>query len=311
MAPRSSPLLSPVFTLDEARAHGLTDYDLYRAGLESPTPGLRMAAGHQPDPLQVAGKLATRDPSLILTHQTAAHLWGLWLPSSMREPTIHLARRRGHGGIPRVDGTTGHLTAAQDQDLRMIRGVAITSPAWTWTDLASERLTLRELVAAGDSLLQRPDGPPRSGRHEGMNPLSTLAEMRELVGRRPGISGAPLLRQALELVRTGVDSSPESWVRTGLLDEGWPEPEVNPLLSFEDGWSVRPDLAYRQWRIAIQYEGQHHFTEAQQYASDIHRDDRLSQRGWQTIRLSSRVLTPVGWGEFTDGLRRAVQRQTR
>lgn len=100
-------------------------------------------------------------------------------------------------------------------------------------------------------------------------------------------------------------------MRTGLLDEGWPEPEVNPLLSFEDGWSVRPDLAYRQWRIAIQYEGQHHFTEAQQYASDIHRDDRLSQRGWETIRLSSRVLTPVGWGEFTDGLRRAVQRQTR
>lgn len=309
MTPRTSPLLSPVFTLDEARSLGLTDYDLYRAGLESPHLGLRMAPGHQPDPLMVAGKLATRDPSLVLTHQTAAHVWGLWLPSSMREPTIHLARRRGQGGIPRIEGTTGHLTAAQDQDIQRIRGVAVTSPVWTWTDLASVQLTLRELVAAGDSLLQRADGPPRAARHEGINPLATLEAMHEVVNRRPGISGAALLRRALKLVRSGVDSSPESWVRTGLVEDGWPEPDVNPLLTFEDGWPVRPDLAYRQWRIAVQYEGQHHFSQAQQYASDIHRDDRLSQRGWETIRLSSQVLTPAGWHDFTDRLRRAVQRQ--
>ena len=78
--------------------------------------------------------------------------------------------------------------------------------------------------------------------------------MQDLVARRPGIAGAPLLRGALRLVRRDVDSSPESWV-------------------------------------------------PRQYTSDIHRDDRMAHRGWETIRLSSRVLTSVGWSEFTDRLR--------
>ncbi len=72
-----------------------------------------MAEGHEPGPLMIAGKLASRDRTLILSHQTAAHLWDLWLPASLREPTVHVARRRGHGAIPRIEGTTGHLLAAR------------------------------------------------------------------------------------------------------------------------------------------------------------------------------------------------------
>ncbi|MFC7400880.1 hypothetical protein [Citricoccus sp. GCM10030269] len=255
--------------------------------------------------------LALRDPSLVISHQTAAETWGIWLPSRMRTTRLHLSRVRGEGSMPRYLGAVGHFVhKARDTDLRTIDDVRITSPEWTWTELASQGLTVHELVAAGDALLQRADGPPRPMGVLGQNPLSSREILRELVERRRGVPGIRNLRIALELLRERVDSERESRLRTRLVDSGWPEPDVNPRLRFDDGWEALPDLAYRLWRIALQYEGEHHFSQAKQYRSDMNRDEQLRMRDWQTLRVDSSVFTARGWRSFTDRLAKAIEQQT-
>jgi len=68
-------------------------------------------------------------------------------------------------------------------------------------------------------------------------------------------------RAPLPLLRPGVDSAPESWLRLLIVDGGLPEPEVNQWIVDADGRRVsRPDLQYRAQRIALEYEGEHHLT---------------------------------------------------
>lgn len=312
MSPRPRPSTPHAFTIDQARLHGLTDHCLYRTGLHTPFAGIRVAKFSRVSQAVLAQQLALRDPTLVISHQTAAQAWGIWLPTRMAQARLHLSRVRGAGGIPRFKGAEGHLISAGPEDLRSEQGVRLTSPAWTWTDLASQGLTLNELVAAGDALLQRDDGPSRLPGLLGDNPLSTREEIREVLERRRGAPGIRMLRTAVELLRERVDSEPESRVRTGLVDAGWPEPEVNPVLVFEDGWTVTADLVYRPWRIVLQYEGRHHFSEENQYRRDMRRDRELARRGWATVRLDGDVFdSPSKWTAFLDQLAAEVERQTR
>jgi hypothetical protein len=312
MIPRPRPSTPRVFTIDQARQHGITDHRLYRTGLHTPFAGVRMVKTSMVSNAVLAQQLALRDPTLVISHQTAAQAWGIWLPTRMRHPRLHLSRIRGTGGIPRFKGAEGHLISAGPGDLRTEEGVRLTSPEWTWTDLASQGLTLNELVAAGDALLQRTDGAPRLPGLLGDNPLSTREAIREALDRHRGAPGVRTLRTAWELLRERVDSAPESRVRTGLLDAGWPEPEVNPTLVFEDGWQTTADLVYWAWRIVLQYEGKHHFSEECQYRRDMRRDRELARRGWATVRMDGDVFdSPRKWTAFLDQLAAEVERQTR
>jgi hypothetical protein len=311
MTPRPRQSTPSVFTIDQARQHGITDHHLYRTGLLTPFSGIRVEKATKVSTVVLAQQLAFRDPTLVISHQTAAQAWGLWLPARIRRPGIHLSRIRGTGTAPRFKDAEGHLISADSEDLRTVDGVRLTSPEWTWTDLASQGLTLNELVAAGDALLQRNDGPPRPPGLLGRNPLSTPEAIRNLLERRRGVRGLRDLRTAVELLRARVDSEPESRIRTGLVDSGWPEPDVNPRIVFPDGWKITADLVYWAWRIVLQYEGKHHFSEESQYRRDMRRDRELARRGWATVRMDGDVFdSPRKWTAFLDQLAAEVERQT-
>lgn len=194
----------------------------------------------------------------MVSHATAARAWGMWLPQAL-EDTVHVTRGAG-GAWPRIAGVTGHSTQVPPEHVRTVTDATgtwrLTSPAWTWTDLAAVGMTVEELVIAGDALLQRPVRP-RPGdlaRH----PLSHMDELAELVAARGSIRGVRALRQALPQLRGGVDSPQESRLRLGLVASGWPEPEVNPevpVLTTPDGRVLRhrkPDLAYRRVRLGLE-----------------------------------------------------------
>lgn len=235
----------------------------------------------------------------------------MWLPARMQTTQIHLSRVRGKAGIPRYRETVGHFIRAGVRDVRDIGGFRITSPEWTWVDLASQRLTVDELVAAGDSLLQRDDGFPRPQTFIGTNPLATKDSVLEVLGRRKGSPGIRNLRLAVDLLRERVDSEPESRLRLKMVDGGWDEPATNPRIRFADGWECDIDLALLRWRIALQYEGKHHFTLEKQYRSDMHRDEQIRARGWEPLRVDSEVFTRQGWQAFGYRLTTAVERQQR
>ena len=315
MPERPLPPLPAVFRSGDSSDHTLTRHQRSRSRqLQRPWRNIRVSRPDEAESTDLAQALARSDRSLVISHDTAALIWGMWVPWPRSGHTIHLSRVSGTGGRPRFTasaGVTGHLLPLTESDINRQSGVRLTSPAWTWTDLASRDLELEDLVCAGDALLQRSSGPPRPPGTFGFNPLATIHQIREVVDRRGRIRGKKLLLQALPLLREGVDSAPETRVRLRLVRAGWPEPEVNPLLRFADGLMVRPDLVFRELQIVVQYEGRHHFEDAAQYRRDIDRDAALRVRGWDTLRVHSDVLTPQGWERFIHRLRIAEQTQRR
>ena len=91
----------------------------------------------------------------------------------------------------------------------------------------------------------------------------------------------------------GVDSAPETRLRLLIRSVGLPEPEVNRWIIGADGRPLsRPDLQYPLLRIALEYEGEHHLRDPDQWHRDIERDERLRQLGWIVLRFSKKHLRP-------------------
>ena len=127
--------------------------------------------------------------------------------------------------MPRRANVVGHLLTFRPGELMEYDGVRLTSPARTWLDLAS-MASVDELVIVGDSLVcshGREFPAPRE-------PLCTEAELRAMVADHPGIRGIRAARTALELIRVGADSQPETMMRLALVRAGLPEPELNHVL---------------------------------------------------------------------------------
>lgn len=224
-------------------------------------------------------------------------MWNTSLSWRLEEDwRIHLSRRRTFSA-PRRFNVVGHVLTFLPGELVEYDGVRLTSPARTWLDLAS-MAGVDDLVVAGDSLVcsHGPEFPvPRE-------PLCSLDGLHEMVRLHPGIRGAKLARAALELIRVGADSPPETRMRLGLVRGGLPEPVLNHVLWGVNGGPVLwPDAAYLEWRISIQYDGAVH-GESGKHVKDIRRAAVTGEYGWLEVRVSKEDL---------DGDRPGVVRKVR
>ncbi|WP_458113139.1 hypothetical protein M1D88_03030 [Arthrobacter sp. R1-13] len=243
--------------------------------------GIRMHLGSA-----AAGAAALRaytelDDSSVLSFGSAARIVQAALPSWLEDDwRVHVARRRGFS-MPRRANVVGHLLTLLPDEVVEHDGVRLTSPARTWLDLASI-LNLDELVVAGDSLVcsHGPDFPmPREA-------LCTVDELRSMVERHPGVRGVRTARAAVELIRVGADSPPETRMRLCIVRAGLPEPVLNHRVLGAYGTpALWPDAAYPEQRVALQYEGAHH-NGSDQYLKDIRRADTTTECGWIEVRVS-------------------------
>lgn len=136
-------------------------------------------------------------------------------------------------------------------------------------------LTLLQLVEAGDWLIRAK--------------LSTLAEVQSGLS---SASGRHCLRarEAAGLVRVGSASPRESRLRLVLVAAGLPEPACNVDLGDEFWFIACVDLYLGEWQIAIEYEGDHHRTDARTYGNDLLRYEALAAAGVLAIRVSKAHL---------------------
>ncbi|WP_054686423.1 endonuclease domain-containing protein [Microbacterium sp. No. 7] len=58
------------------------------------------------------------------------------------------------------------------------------------------------------------------------------------------------------------------------------------MSSSTGAWIAQVDLAYLAQKLAIEYEGDHHRTDAGQWAKDVDRIERLQAAGWRVIRVT-------------------------
>jgi hypothetical protein len=153
-------------------------------------------------------------------------------------------------------------------------GIYVTSPERTWCDLAGY-LSDEDLFAAGDRLIWRRD------------PLCTRADLARISSRMAGGRGAKRRRRVLPLLSDRADSRRESKLRWRLISAGLPTPAVNPEIYHRGTFVGMPDLAFLEFRMAIDYEGLHHLTDPRQWHKDLARVPRFENAGWHMTRAAS------------------------
>jgi hypothetical protein len=236
--------------------------------------------------------LTRAHPSAFFSHITAARIWGIRLPFRLlADPTLDVGvpnPKRAQAAV----GIRGHKLRLDGADLAFRHGLPVTSAARTLCDIAS-LLSDEELLAAADTLLWI------------RQPLTTGEALAAAVARHR-VSGRAALHRVVPFVSDHSDSSPESVFRWRFRIAGLPEPDVNVPLFDADGLKVAtPDLSFRDFREAFDYEGDHHRTDAGQWQVDIARVRRLEGIGWHSTRGAALDLHDSR--DVIEGLTRALR----
>ena len=108
-----------------------------------------------------------------------------------------------------------------------------------------------------------------------------------MADRWPSARGIRRLRSALELVDGGAESPQETRLRLIIIRGGLPKPETQ--IRFPE-LRIRVDLGWRQWMVAVEYDGMQHWADGKQRAWDIERIALLEAAGWVVVRVSAAML---------------------
>lgn len=292
--PLPESLLKLPFTVYEARELGVGPKRLRAKDLESGGRLIRLPAGRDLELAERARVLAAATPGAWVSHGTAAKLIGLDLPPWLDlEQRIHLSKPHV---LPRVRraGVVGHRVHVIPGEVMEIDGIPVSSPSRTWLDLAHQ-LPLRYVIATGDQLIRR----PRPGLELRSLPYADKEGLYRLIRQHPNMKGVEKARLALAEMRIGADSIPETFLRLAMVDANLPEPELQLRLDPRDPLSPAADLGYREYRIAVQYDGAHHRSREQQ-TRDNRRDELFIHAGWFYFKPNA--------DDLADGFRSLVSR---
>jgi hypothetical protein len=269
------------FLWHEGMKAGLSEKQLRNATVLRPSRGIRIPNG--PD-LRLADQV--RAVSMVthgsvMSHLTAARLWNFPLPPwTVSDDATHITRPK-HLNAPRRRGVVGHRASLAPGEIAELDGVPLTSRLKTWLDLAG-MLPIADLVVIGDHLVRFPR-PAFEARDA---PFATAADLTEVIRLHRGKRGVAKAAEAVRLVRVGADSAPETRLRLALVDAGLPEPSLNePIVDYWGRSWHSPDMQYKDYKLAIEYEGDHHRT-SEQLARDIRRAEQTAAIGWLERRVS-------------------------
>lgn len=104
----------------------------------------------------------------------------------------------------------------------------------------------------------------------------------------PGVRGVKHLRSVLGLLDGGAESPQETRLRLILVRGGLPKPTTQ--IEFAH-LRIRVDLGWREWKVAVEYDGVQHWTDGRQRSWDIERIALLEAEGWSVMRVSAEMLT--------------------
>jgi very-short-patch-repair endonuclease len=202
-----------------------------------------------------------------LAGRSAAALHGTkWLDGNAPAELIYHNRHRPKGIRTWAD-------AIAEDEIEFVGGIRTTTPARTALDLA-RRQPLDPAVAAIDALL-------RATR-------TKVADVELLAARHQGDKGIRNARVVLDLVDPGAESARETWLWLLIIRAGFPRPETQVPVIDEFGQIVaRVDIGWPELKIAVEYDGDHHWTDRRRLAHDIRRTELLMELGWIVIRITA------------------------
>ncbi len=188
-----------------------------------------------------------------------------WLDAS-RPADILRADRHAPPGI------AVHAWDVSPDEVFLYGGVDATIPARTAFDLG-RTLPGNDAIPVLDALMNAT--------------RVSVADVQAIAAAHPDARGTARLRGVLDLVDGGAESPQESRVRLILVRAGLPRPETQ--ISFRD-LRIRVDMGWRAWKVAVEYDGAHHWIDRRQRAWDIDRIALLEAADWSVVRVSSDML---------------------
>ncbi|SFF16788.1 Protein of unknown function [Mycobacterium sp. 455mf] len=216
---------------------------------------------------RIRAQAAGLSTGATLAGMSAAAILGTkWLNPS-RPAEIIRADRRAPAGIVVHSWTLGPAETCT------VAGMDVTTPARTAFDLG--RLYRPEFaVPLVDALLNATDIKP--------------ADVLAVADAHPGCRGVARLRSVLPLFDGGAESPQESRLRLTIVRGGLPTPETQ--IEFRD-LHIRVDLGWREWKVAVEYDGVQHWTDRRQRSWDIDRIALLEEAGWAVVRVSAEMMS--------------------
>ncbi|OBF59185.1 hypothetical protein A5787_22165 [Mycobacterium sp. 852002-50816_SCH5313054-b] len=188
-----------------------------------------------------------------------------WLPAELNRPSRDTAR-----------GIIVHSDTLDDDETSVRDGIRMTTPARTAFDLG-RRKGLTAAVNRLDAL---------------MHATGVKAADIELVAdRHRGARGLIQLRRALHLADAGSESPYETKTRLALVGAGLPRPQTQIEVLNEWGWVMaRIDMGWEEWKVGVEFDGAHHWTDPAQRSRDIDRMADLEAHSWAMVRVSAEMI---------------------
>ncbi len=169
-----------------------------------------------------------------------------------------------------------HADTIAPGETQTVAGMTVTTPARTAFDVG-RRLPLVDGVQRIDALMNATD--------------VNVADIEAVAARHPGVRGQAQLRRTLMLVDGGAESPYESMTRLCLVQAGFPRPETQIEVCDEYGYVVgRIDMGWREYRVGVDFEGAHHWTNPKQRTWDVERSARLDELRWAIVRVTSGMV---------------------
>jgi very-short-patch-repair endonuclease len=211
--------------------------------------------------------LAVRDGA-ALSHFSAAGLWGLCAPGSLVEVIVH------EGRSSRMPGVQVHRSRIlESRDVRIRKGLPVTSPARTLLDIAVTATDRQLEIAFDRGIVERilklshvGDVLDRAGGHPGRGRLA------DLLGRESGAS-------------TMTSSETEERMLALIRSAGLPAPEVN----FPFG-PYKLDFYWPAARFVVEVDGHQFHSSRYRFERDRRKDNDLRRANIEVMRIVGREI---------------------
>ena len=257
-----------------ARAEGITDWHLRHRDTVRSSRDTYLPREQARDLLRrVEAVLLGAPTEAVISHLTAAKLWGLEIPLIADDPRVDLTVPPGRRVRQRADRRI-HCSVVPMSARSERRGVCVTSLERTWLDLAAV-LPAPAQLAVTDQVLRR-----------GARKESLAALLDSASGRR----GSRSARVVLALADPLAGSPMESVLRWLVHEAGLPAPELQHVVTDVGGEKVGAvDLAWPEQRVMVEFDGDGH-RERRVFVDDLRRQNGLVLAGWIVLRFSSADL---------------------
>ncbi|MEU8003186.1 hypothetical protein AB0B66_18665 [Catellatospora sp. NPDC049111] len=210
-------------------------------------------------------------PDAVVAGPSAAYRLGVRHAAAFHDDVHVITHPKA--AMLRQRGVRFHETVLEPDETMELDGHLYTTPLRTAWDLAGW-LDVVRAVTVIDSMLG--------------NGLVEVAQLAVLVRARQGRRGSALARRAFALADGRSQSPPESQLRVRIVLSGLPRPQAQLAVPVR-GRVLHPDLAWPEYRVAVEYDGEWH-DDPDQFHLDRRRLNLLVAEDWIVLHVTSRRL---------------------